>query len=74
VPEAFRSQVEPFIPAIVGALHEAISIATAQTFVIGIGASLLAATLVATLREVPVRHETPAEATVRGRPIGEPGT
>jgi EmrB/QacA subfamily drug resistance transporter len=77
VPEAFRSQVEPFIPAIVDALHQAISLATASTFLIGIVASLLAALLVATLREVPVRHESPAEAAALPmadrRPIGEPG-
>jgi EmrB/QacA subfamily drug resistance transporter len=77
VPVAFRSEVEPFIPAIVDALHQAISLATASTFLIGIAASLLAALLVATLREVPARHESPAEAVglprASGRPIGEPG-
>jgi EmrB/QacA subfamily drug resistance transporter len=76
VPEAFRSQVEPFIPTIVGALHEAISIATANTFVIGIGASLLAAALVAFLKEQPMRLEAaaPAPADRPGRPVGQPGT
>ena len=78
VPEAFRSQVEPFVPAIVDAIHQAISIATANTFVIGIGASLLAALLVAFIKEVPMRHEAtapaPASAPVsNGRAIGEPG-
>ena len=57
VPEAFRAQVEPFIPAIVDAIHQAFSIATANTFLIGIGASLLAAGLVAALKEVPMGHE-----------------
>jgi EmrB/QacA subfamily drug resistance transporter len=46
VPEQFRSQVEPFIPAMVTGIHEAISIATASTFVVGIGTALLAALLV----------------------------
>ena len=78
VPEAFRSQVEPFIPVIVDAIHQAISIATANTFVIGIGASLLAAGLVAMLKEVPMRHEATAPAPTSapvsdGRAIGEPG-
>jgi MFS family permease len=80
VPEAFRAQVEPFIPAIVTAIHEAITVATAQTFVIGIGASLLAAGLVALLQEVPMRHEVPdptaapaGSARARGRIVGEPG-
>ena len=49
VPEAFRSQVEPFIPAMVAGIHEAISIATASTFVVGIATSVLAALLVLVL-------------------------
>ena len=52
VPEAFRAQVEPFIPAIVDAIHQAMSIATASTFYVGVAASLLAALLVAGLKEV----------------------
>jgi EmrB/QacA subfamily drug resistance transporter len=46
VPEQFRSLVEPFIPAMVTGIHEAFSIATASTFVVGIGTALLAAFLV----------------------------
>jgi hypothetical protein len=76
MPEAFRSQVEPFIPAIVGAIHEAFSIATASTFTIGIGASLIAAAFVLMLKEVPIRHEAP-DAAAAGVPsrraLGEPG-
>jgi EmrB/QacA subfamily drug resistance transporter len=76
VPATFRAQVEPFIPAIVDAIHQAFSIATANTFVIGIGASLIAAGLVALLREVPMRNEMPA-GTARPVPtshaIAEPG-
>src|SRR5690349_7602069 len=56
-PAAVRAQVEPFIPAIVDAIHQAISIATASTFYLGIGASLVAAVLVLMLKEVPMRHE-----------------
>ncbi|HUG94882.1 MAG TPA: MDR family MFS transporter [Pleomorphomonadaceae bacterium] len=46
VPPAFQAQVEPFIPAIVGAIHTAFSIATSATFTIGIVTSLLAAVVV----------------------------
>ena len=46
VPAAFRAQVEPFIPAIVDAIHEAFSIATAATFGVGIVTALLAALVV----------------------------
>ena len=76
VPAAFRAQVEPFIPAIVDAIHQAFSIATANTFVIGIGASLLAAALVAMLKEVPMRAEAPASGSApvaTSRAVGEPG-
>ena len=46
VPEQFRAQVEPFIPAMVDGIHQAFSIATASTFVVGVGTALLAALLV----------------------------
>ena len=49
VPEAFRAQVEPFIPAMVTGIHEAISIATGSTFVVGIWTALLAALIVLVL-------------------------
>jgi EmrB/QacA subfamily drug resistance transporter len=53
IPEGVRAQVEPYVPTIVGAIHEAFSIATSSTFVIGIGATALAACLVLLLREAP---------------------
>jgi EmrB/QacA subfamily drug resistance transporter len=59
VPEAFRAQVEPFIPAIVDAIHQAVSIATASTFYVGVAASLLAALLVAGLKEVRMGASEP---------------
>jgi EmrB/QacA subfamily drug resistance transporter len=77
VPEAVRAQVQPFIPAIVEAIHEAISVATASTFYIGIGAALIGAAFVLMLKEVPVRHEMPAaesQSATPTRAIGEPGT
>jgi EmrB/QacA subfamily drug resistance transporter len=76
VPEAFRSQFEPFIPAIVDAIHHAFSIATASTFTLGIVASLIAAAFVMLLKEVPVRHEAPEAApsgVSTGQALGEPG-
>jgi hypothetical protein len=57
VPEAFRAQVEPLIPGIVAGIHEAFSIATASTFVLGIVTALLALVVVAVL--------LPAGRTVR---------
>jgi hypothetical protein len=85
VPEAFRTQVEPFIPALVGAIHEAFSLATAGTFLVGIATSLAAAGLVLLLREAPapalaggpqVVHETEAHGPEREsatRPRGHSG-
>jgi MFS family permease len=49
-----RPLVEPYVPAIVGAIHGAFSVATSSTFVVGIGASLLSAVLVLLLREATV--------------------
>jgi EmrB/QacA subfamily drug resistance transporter len=49
VPEQFRPLVEPMIPAIVEGIHNAFSIATGATFVVGIVTSLLAALVVLVL-------------------------
>lgn len=54
-PEA-QELLRPLIPAIVGAIHQALSLATAGAFWLGIGAALIAATLVLFLREVPFRN------------------
>lgn len=53
VPEAVREQVEPFIPALVDAIHQALSLATSETFLVGVVASLIAAGVVLFLREAP---------------------
>ncbi len=49
VPEQFRAAVEPMIPGIVNAIHNAFSIATGATMVVGIVTALLAALLIAVL-------------------------
>jgi EmrB/QacA subfamily drug resistance transporter len=46
LPADVAAQVKPLIPAIVNGIHQAFSIATSATFVLGIGAALLAAALV----------------------------
>jgi EmrB/QacA subfamily drug resistance transporter len=78
VPEAFRAQVEPFIPAIVDAIHQAVSIATASTFYVGVAASLLAALLVAGLKEVRMGASEPVadsghERVGNDHPVAAPG-
>ncbi|HEX2142823.1 MAG TPA: MDR family MFS transporter [Candidatus Limnocylindria bacterium] len=79
VPEAFRAQVEPMIPAIVGGIHEAFSIATAATFVMGIVSALLAAFVVLVVlprgrigEREGVELEAGAAAAAAGEPHGEP--
>jgi hypothetical protein len=53
LPADVRGLVEPYIPAIVGAIHQAFSIATASTFAVGIVTCLAAAGLVLLFREAP---------------------
>jgi EmrB/QacA subfamily drug resistance transporter len=62
VPEPFRALVEPMIPGIVQAIHEAFSIAIASTFWIGIVAAVIAAIAVLFLREQPMRAGYQAES------------
>lgn len=54
-PIGTRAQLEPFVPAIVDAIHRAFSIATASTFTFGIVAAAVAVVVVAFLRETPAR-------------------
>jgi hypothetical protein len=55
VPAAFRPVVEPIIPQIVQAIHEAFAIAIASTFWISIAAAAIAAVFVLFLRESEIR-------------------
>jgi len=64
VPQQFRSFVEPLIPQIVQAFHEAFAIAIASSFWISIGAALLVVLLALFLRDIPI-HGTP-DAQVEG--------
>ncbi len=67
VPEAFQAQVAPLIPAIVNAIREALSLAIASTFWIGIVAAVIAAVAVLFLRGEP----TPATREIEGvAPMG----
>jgi hypothetical protein len=72
LPAGLRGIVEPYIPAIVGAIHGAFSIATASTFTIGIVTSLAAAGLVLLFREAPATAAARSEADGAGEQT-EPG-
>ncbi len=65
LPADARAQVEPFIDAIVAAIYRAFSIATANTFTVGIVTALVAAGLVLLFREAPMRAP---DAAVAGSP------
>jgi EmrB/QacA subfamily drug resistance transporter len=73
VPEPFRAQVEPLIPGIVAGIHQAFSLATAATFVMGIASALIAALVVLVvlprgrIGERP--EEAPAEAPGEPAPV-----
>jgi EmrB/QacA subfamily drug resistance transporter len=55
VPEAFRASVEPLVPAIVGGIHSAFTIAVTATFQIGVVSTILAAGAALFMREIPLR-------------------
>jgi EmrB/QacA subfamily drug resistance transporter len=64
-PDPFKPIIEPLIPNIVAGIHEAISIAIANTFWAGIVAAVVAAILVLFLHEVPMRTTMDGGATLR---------
>ena len=63
-PAAARAQLEPFVPAIVEAIHRAFSIATASTFSFSIAAAMVALLVVAFLRETPARTVATEDETL----------
>jgi EmrB/QacA subfamily drug resistance transporter len=63
-PAAARAQLEPFVPAIVEAIHRAFSIATASTFSFSIAAAVVALVVVAFLRETPARATVTEDETL----------
>jgi EmrB/QacA subfamily drug resistance transporter len=66
VPEQARAAVEPLVPGIVAALHEAISLAIGTTFWLGVGVALTATVVAVAL------HEHPLRSTSRLRPGDAP--
>ena len=57
IPEAFRGAVEPFIGNIVAGIHQAFSLAVAQTFWIGVGAAIISGIAAAFMIEHPLRDD-----------------
>ena len=71
VPAELRPFVEPLLPSIVHGIHEAFSLAIANTMWLGVAAAVVAAAATLTLREVALRHTHRGEAPV-ARPARAP--
>jgi drug resistance transporter, EmrB/QacA subfamily len=69
VPAAVRSAVEPLVPAIVGGIHNAFTIAVTAAFQVGVVSTILAAGAALIMQEIPLRStigEAPAPAEAPG--------
>ena len=62
VPAPFRSFVEPFVPDMVRGIHQAYSLAVAETFWVGLAATVAATMIAVAIRDVPFRATVPARA------------
>ncbi|HEY7598618.1 MAG TPA: MDR family MFS transporter [Candidatus Limnocylindrales bacterium] len=67
LPDQARPLVEPYIGAIVGGVHQAISLSVANTMWLGLGAAVVAAGFTLALREMPLRATHRAESAVPRR-------
>ncbi len=71
LPATQRPMVEPFIPTIVTSVYEAISLAIASIFWLGVGAAVVGVVAVLVIRELPLRTSLgPARSAP---PVTEPG-
>jgi hypothetical protein len=55
IPAQFQAVVEPYIPAMVTGIHGAFSLATGQTFWLGVIGSVLAVAAAVAIKEIPLR-------------------
>jgi EmrB/QacA subfamily drug resistance transporter len=68
--QVLPAQLQALIPQIVAGIHEAFSLAVADTFWFGLGATILAlVAIVVALPEVPLRGMVPRGAQATGRPV-----
>jgi EmrB/QacA subfamily drug resistance transporter len=59
---AAQPALAPVVPQIVAGIHEAFSLGVASTFIIGVGAAILAALAAAAMQELKLRQSTTAQA------------
>jgi hypothetical protein len=76
VPEQFKALIEPFINNIVTGIHEALSIAIANSMWLGVGAAVIAALVSVLMPEVALRREHHAQSAAlvqaETAPVGDP--
>jgi EmrB/QacA subfamily drug resistance transporter len=60
---AAQPALAPVVPQIVAGIHEAFSLGVASTFIIGVGAAILAALAAAGMQELKLRQTTTAQAS-----------
>ena len=78
IPAEFQAAVQPFIGAMVEGIHGAFSLATAQTFWLGVFGSVIALIAAVAIKEIPLRTTNeapvPAAATAGAAPSSKPET
>ncbi|MEP7360805.1 MAG: MDR family MFS transporter [Chloroflexota bacterium] len=76
VPEQFKALIEPFIGNIVTGIHEALSIAIANSLWLGVGAAIIATVVALFMPELPLRsaHNAQSAALIQAEtaPLGDP--
>jgi EmrB/QacA subfamily drug resistance transporter len=73
VPEQARQLVEPLIDFIVAGIHEALSLAIANSMWLGVGAAITAAVVAVLIPELPLRRDhNPGSAALKTAPLGDP--
>ena len=78
IPAEFQAAVQPFVGAMVEGVHGAFSLATAQTFWLGVVGAIVAFVAAVAIKEIPLRTTNeapvPAKAAGAGAPSGKPET
>ncbi len=76
IPPEFQAAVQPYIGAMVEGVHGAFSLATAQTFWLGVAGSVIALIAAVAIKEIPLRTTNeapvPAAAAAGAAPSGKP--
>jgi len=67
IPAEFQAAVKPFIPNIVDGIHGAFSLATAQTFYLGIAGAIVAALAALAIKEIPLRSSNAAPVPTQSK-------